>query len=38
MGHLKGRTAIRFFSRFSYLHKHKLWGITFGLKNTASAP
>ncbi|WP_072065788.1 IS200/IS605 family transposase [Brenneria goodwinii] len=25
MGHLKGRTAIRLFSRFSYLRKHKLW-------------
>jgi putative transposase len=32
MGHLKGRTAIRLFSKFPYLRKHKLWGNHFWAK------
>ena len=32
MGHLKGRTAIRLFSKFPYLCKHKLWGNHFWAK------
>jgi len=32
MGHLKGRTAIRLFSKFLYLRKHKLWGNQFWAK------
>ncbi|CDH07254.1 transposase (fragment) [Xenorhabdus bovienii str. oregonense] len=26
LGHLKGRTTIRLFNKFSYLRKKKLWG------------
>lgn len=26
IGHLKGRTALRLFSKFPYLRKNKLWG------------
>jgi putative transposase len=33
MGHLKGRTAIRLFSKFPYLRKHKLWGNHFWAKS-----
>lgn len=32
MGHLKGRTAIRLFSKFPYLRKHTLWGNPFWAK------
>lgn len=32
MGHLKARTAIRLFNKFSYLRKHKLWGNHFGAR------
>ena len=32
MGHLKSRTAIRLFSKFPYLRKHKLWGNNFRAK------
>ncbi|EBX6018069.1 IS200/IS605 family transposase, partial [Salmonella enterica subsp. enterica serovar Dortmund] len=26
IGHLKGKTALRLFSKFPYLRKNKLWG------------
>lgn len=32
IGHLKGRTAIRLFSKFPYLRKYKLWGNHFWTK------
>lgn len=34
IGYVKGRTAIRLFSKFPYLRKNKLWGITFGNQAT----
>ena len=32
MGHLKRRTAIRLFNKFTYLRTHKLWGYHFWAK------